>query len=177
MITEHYHTDIDYYMAIARGLDGHSVVNIYGDTPDYVYPEEDTKMKLSSGEVTIEGLDANCYEMTELVQAGDVVEGYYRINRMESTTDNAEDIRLESGENVYCEIEAGKGQSNMGLYTVPCDCQGYVIACDGGLWVREDDVFLYYGHYQMKFPVPIRVDGCSDIRTDRHVQVILVNNS
>ena len=155
-------------------------------------------------QVAIEGLDANYNSLREIVTLTDDGAGtptavttqnsFIRVFRMYGVSNGGVvgTINASIGATVVGQIAAGRGQSLMGLYTIPAGKTGYLLCGDAsiskggdgqlGMYVREfsDGGFrighiaeLYQNSYRYDFPVPLRIPEKSDI----DVRFTTVNNN
>lgn len=98
----------------------------------YVYPSSAVIMVLTSSSVsdtavsiTIYGLDGNFLPISETVALNgtaniNTVKSYFRINSMTTATGNAVGtVTAKNGGTTYAQINAGVGQTQMSIYTIP----------------------------------------------------------
>jgi len=143
--------------------------------------------------VAIEGLDANYNPLREVVvlTAADgtptnatTQNSFIRVFRMYGTSNGgvAGTVNASIGATVVAQIAAGRGQSLMGVYTVPAGKTGYLLCGDSSISKGGDGqitmmarIFgeggfrvahiaeLYDNSYRYDFPVPLRISEKSDI--------------
>lgn len=167
---------------------------ITGATPLDVISSTDT----DTGEaVVIEGLDAQYNPLREIVTLTDdgagtptnatTINPFIRVFRMYGASDDGGVVGTVNAKRagtatIVGQIAATKGQSLMGIYTIPAGKTGYLLCADTsiskggdgqvGMYVREfsDGGFrishiaeIYQNAYHYDFPVPLRIPEKSDI--------------
>ena len=177
--------------------------SIAGATPLEVISSTDT----DTGEiVVIEGLDAQYnFQREEIVLLDDgagtpvnatTINPFIRVFRMYGASSTGVvgtvNAKIAGTATILGQIAAGKGQSLMGIYTIPAGKTGYLLCGDTsiskggdgqvGMYVRyfNEGGFrvghigeLYQNSYRYDFPVPLRIPEKSDI----DVRFTTVNNN
>lgn len=196
---------MDYYLAIAIGLDNHEVVDVYGFGGEFLNEDRPLKIKTSRKEdvindisedgihVEIFGLDVNFNRISETVKFEEsrvvhTKSNFYRVNSACVTNGiNIGDISIDK----FLVIPSMIGNAMNSNYTLPNNMEGYITTLynpndeDMSLIIRNGQsikkVLSFRGFYEFK--VPYKVKPATDIvlRSDNlldgSMQIILLENS
>jgi len=138
--------------------------------------------------LSIEGLDANYDEQTEIVTltgatAVATTNTFIRVFRMTYDAENVGDItaRVTSGTGtVVAQIDAGYSQTLMAVYTIPAGFTGYLTTLDATIdGTKTCQVLMYHrltgkpfriahvaesdGHYRYDFNAPLKLPAKTDV--------------
>ncbi len=193
-----YEQYIDYYLAVAIGLDNHEVVNVYGfpgsqlEGAQTVKVKTDNKQDVNSVIVEVEGLDISynrIYENVEFIDSrvAHTKTEFIRINKA-TVISGVNKGSIEVGNLV---IPSGLGEAMSCSYTIPRNYEGYITSVsspndeDMFLFTRENNitrkVLAFRG--QHFFKIPYKVNSCTDIgldsisKLDGSIQIMLLENS
>lgn len=175
-------------------FDTAGVINIVSDST------EDAEGNDGATEVVVEGLDSDFNEITETFSldgttgvVGEVeFKRVYKV-RVSSGETNVGNITATLGGVTISKIEAGVGQSLMGIYTIPSGYNGYLLAGDFSIQKNKDAQIrmyvrtfgepfniahiaeVYENTYRYDFPIPQLLPPKSDI--DVRVYEVETNNT
>lgn len=157
-------------------------------------------------QVAIEGLDAQYEPLREVVTLTDdgagtptnvtTINPFLRVFRMYGVSNGGVvgtvNAKMTGGSTILAQIAAGRGQSLMGVYTIPAGKTGYIVCGDSSISKGGDGqitmmtrIFLeggfrvahigelYENSYRYDFPVPLKIPEKSDI----DIRFTTVNNN
>lgn len=207
--------DYPYFMQVARGLvDGHkrlfkfgfngdidtAVEDVWDAGGEYTYQSSALAMSVTSDagatdngvEITVQGLDANYDEISEVVTlagSGTATTSatYLRVYRaFTSGSQEATDtINVDNGGTTYARIQEGEGQTLMALWTVPAGYTAYLLQTDitafteqnnkfavvwvqtrelNGVFRTQDKFALVENTHHQEYQVPLPIPEKTDIR-------------
>lgn len=116
-----------------------------GGTTAYAFPSSAVTMTITgtasdTAQILVSGLDATYNPISETVTLNGstgvpTVNKYFRINSLQVTAGSATNpagiVTCTNGGVTYAQINAGVGQSQMAVYTVPAGCTFYLTRIDG----------------------------------------------